>query len=127
MTGNLWGTMAGSPPPDWQEQENTRKIEEMSKLLKELKPLLQRTQACLAHERVVKQMERVLSTEVRAVKLGPYDMKVHVVDWVGEDEYFLGDEKLVQALCDIADEYGPEIARELLGKVCRFGKSTGES
>jgi hypothetical protein len=46
---------------------------------------------------------------------------------VGEDEYFLGDEKLVQALCDIADEYGPEIARELLGKVCRSGESTDES
>lgn len=103
------------------------KIEEISKLLQELKPLIQRRQACLTHERVVKQMERILSTEVRAVKLGPWDMKVHVVDWVENDEYFLGDEKLVQALCDVADAYGGEIARELLRKVCRSGESTDES
>lgn len=101
-----------------------RKISGMRKLLQELKPVVQRKQGILAHEQVVEKMREILEEDVRNVKLGPFDMNIHVVDWVEPDEYFLADENLVQALCDIAEKHGPKMARELLWKICRsYGRS----
>ena len=55
-----------------------------------------------------------------------FGIRIHTVDWIEQDEYFMGNAKTIRAILEIAEEYGPEIAKIVLQKILEVSAHVAE-